>query len=116
MRALLALFILTLCTSLYAMSPQYYSDRKLVEELCSTNTIPKGERIFLCRAGPQKYAAIIRYHQGITIREIIDQTPFKNTTVVVCVVRPKTDPSIISVKPSDSPKFEIEALDMIWLY
>jgi hypothetical protein len=118
MRALVILFLLTVCTSLYAMSPEYSSSRKWVEQLCTTNQTPTDERLFLGRVVPQKYAAIIRYHRGITLREIIDQTPFKGATVHVCVLRPHVDATtnIILVKPTDQPKFEIKPLDMIWLY
>ena len=118
MRALLIFFALTVCDSLHAASPEYFSSRKWVEQLCSTNQTPKDERLFLGRVVPQKYGAIISYHRGITLREIIDQTPFKGTTVHACVLRPHVDAAtnIILVKPTDLPKFEIKPLDMIWLY
>lgn len=104
-------------TSLYAMSPEYFSSRKWVEERCTTNGTPKSERLFLGRVVPQKYAAIIQYHVGISIREIIDQTPFKGTTVNVCVLRPHVDPTtnLMHVAPTDTPKFEVKPLDMIWI-
>lgn len=118
MRTLLILFGLSLCMSLHATPPEYFSSRKWVEDRCVTNTTPKDERLFLARVVPQEYAGIVQYHKGITLREIIDQTPFKGTTVYAVVLRPHVDPSanMILVKPTDQPKFEIRSLDMIWLY
>lgn len=118
MRTLLTILALTICTSLYATPPEYYSSRKWVEQLCATNQTPKDEQLFLGRVVPQKYAAVVRYHQGITLREIIDETPFKGTTVNVCVLRPHVDPikNLFLVKPTDKPKFEVNPLDMIWIY
>jgi hypothetical protein len=118
MRALLILFCLSLCTSLHAMSPEYFSSRKWVEQRCATNTTPKDERLFVGRIVPREYAGIIHYHKGITLRGIVDQTPFKGTTVVVCVLRPKVDPAtyMFSMKASDNPKFDVKAEDMIWIH
>jgi hypothetical protein len=118
MRALLILFGLSLCMSLHATPPEYFSSRKWVEERCATNTTPKDERLFVGRVVPHEYASIIHYHKGITLREIVDQTPFQGTTVVVCVLRPKVDPwtNIITIKPSEKPQFVVNALDMIWIY
>ena len=118
MKALLILFGLSLCMSLPAMSPEYFSSRKWVEERCVTNTTPKDERLFVGRVVPHECAGIIHYHKGITLREIVDQTPFKGTTVVVCVLRPKINPAtnIIKIKPSEKPTFVVNDLDMIWIY
>ena len=118
MRILAIIFLLMVSIMCFATPPEYSSSRKWVEQICSTNQTPKEERLFLGRIDPQKYAAIIRYHRGITLREVIDQTPFKGTTVVACILRPHVDPAtnMILVKSTDQPKFEIEPLDMIWLY
>ena len=118
MRVLLLLFGLSLCLSLHATPPEYFSSRKWVEQRCVTNTTPKDERLFVGRVVPHEYAGIIHYHQGITLRDIVDQTPFKGTTVVVCILRPHVDPvtNIIKVEPTDKPTFEVKALDMIWIY
>ena len=118
MRALLILFSLSVCMSLHATPPSYSGSRKWVEERCVTNTTPKDERIFVGRVVPHEYAGIIHYHKGITLREIVDQTPFKGTTVVVCVLRPKVDPAtnIIKIKPTEKPAFVVNDSDMIWIY
>jgi hypothetical protein len=118
MKAFLIFCALIVGMSLHAIPPEYFSSRKWVEDLCSTNQTPRDERLYLGRVVPQKYGAIIRYHRGITLREIIDQTPFKGATVTVCVLRPHADPktNLTLVKPKDRPKFEVKPLDVIWIY
>jgi hypothetical protein len=117
MRIFLILFSLCFCTSLHATPPEYSSSRKWVEQRCITNTTPEDERLFLGRVVPHEYAAIIPYHEGITIREIIDQTPFKGTTVNIIVLRPHVDPltNLMKVEPTDKPSFKVKALDTIWI-
>ncbi len=104
--------------SVYAMSPEYYSSRKWVEQRCSTNTTPREERIFVGRVVPKEYAGIIRFHKGITLREIIDQTPFKGTAVMVCVLRAewRMPGHVFRVTAKEKPDYEIKDLDMIWLF
>jgi hypothetical protein len=117
-RLLTVLGLILVCTSVRAMSPEYFSSRKWVEERCSTNQIPEKDRIFVGRPSPG-YAAIVHFRKGITLREIIDQTPFKGTVLTVCVLRPHTDPSkhlFRKVLPTDKPSLEINQEDMIWLY
>ncbi len=118
MRAVLILFGLLLCTSVRATPPEYFSSRKWVEERCLSNATPKDERIFVGRLDPQEYAGILRYHKGITLSEIIAQTPAKGSTVVLCILRPKVDPEwkLITVKPTEKPNFVVNAQDMIWIY
>ena len=115
MRALLILFGLLLCSSLHA-GPTYSSSRRWVEDRCTTNQAAKEERIFLLRVVPKEYAAILSYRQGISIREVIDQTPFKGTTVIVCIMRSNVPPSdFVWVQPTETPKIEVKNMDVIWL-
>jgi hypothetical protein len=118
MRALLIFFGSLLCTSLHATPPEHFSSRKWVEQRCITNATPKDERLFVGGFFPHEYARILRYQKGITLREIVDRTPSKGLTVVVCVLRPKVDPvtNIIKVKPTEMPNFVVNAQDMIWIY
>jgi hypothetical protein len=106
--------------------------RDWVEAHCVTNTVPEADQIFIGHGMPNEitrtpaYANIIRYHKGVSLREIIDQTPFKDAEVLVIVMRPgptpKYDPQhpeaggfSVHLKPSDKPKSEIKPLDMIWI-
>jgi len=118
MKVFIALFSLTLCMAAHAMSPEYSSSRKWVEEQCRTNSTPKDERVFVGRVVPKKYAGVIRFHTGITLREIIDQTPFKATAVMVCVLRAdrRASPKVFRVTASEKPDYEVKNMDMIWLY
>jgi hypothetical protein len=118
MKALIAFFALLLCAAVHATPPEYLSSRKWVKDRCSTDTTPKDERIFVGRMVPKKYAGIIHFHKGITLREIIDQTPFKGTAVMVCVLRGdrRTLPNVSRVAPSEKPDYEVKNMDMIWLY
>ena len=52
----------------------------------------------------------------MTLREIIDQTPFKGTTVHIRIYRPDSQTSYtrIEVGPKDKPRFGLRRLDMIW--
>ncbi len=116
MRALPILVALAVCTSGYAMQVSYDATRQWVESRCPTNTTPKEDRLFAGRWIAPQYAGIFPYHKGITLREIIDQTPFKGTTVHIRIYRPDSQRSYtrIEVGPRDKPRFELRRLDMIW--
>jgi len=73
---LLAVLVFLLCGPLYASQVTYSAWRKSVEERCATNTMRQDERIFV-RVMTTGGASIIRFHNAITLREIIDQTSFK---------------------------------------
>ena len=90
--------------------------RDWVEKSCATNTIPKDERVFIGHGSASDYATILRYHKSISLREIVDQTPFKGKTVYVIVMRPDGMSRDIAVKPSETPKFDVKPLDVIWIY
>jgi hypothetical protein len=111
------------CTSVHAARLDYFSGRKWVEQQCRTNTTPQDDRIFIGRMDSPRYASIVRFKKGITLRELIDQTPFKGKEVLVCVMRPdrlKTGPftrhAYIKIGPSDGPDYEVKGLDVIWLH
>jgi len=118
MRTRITAFLLLVCASAQATSPEYYSSRNWVEQRCATNTTPQAERIFVGRIWEPQYAGILRFGRGMTLREVIDQTPFKGKTVQVLVLRPgrRISHDYITVGPSDKPKIQLEPLDMIWLY
>ena len=104
------------CISAFADIPAYSPDRDWVEKHCTTNTVPKDERIFLGHNYSGDYSNIIRYHKGISLREIVDQTPFKGKTVSVIVMRPKWMSDVIVIKPAEKVEFEVRPLDVVWIY
>ncbi len=101
--------------------------RDWVEKQSLTNTVPKGERVFVgtdaMNSSASGYAVIVPYHKGVTLRQIIDQTPLKDKRVYISVMRPgaTNDPKSfpifgIPVKPTANPNFEVKPLDLIWIY
>src|SRR4051794_36632609 len=106
MRPLAIVFLLLACVPAYAIRPEYLSSRASVERQCPTNTTPQQERIFLVSCGKSKKVAdILRFHKGITLREIIDQTPLKGKVVHVMILRAeaRTSHDFIRVGRSEKP-------------
>jgi hypothetical protein len=56
------------------------------------------------------------YHKGISLREIVDQTPFKDRTVSVIIMRPRWMGQDIVIKPTEKVEFEVKPLDVVWIY
>ncbi len=105
-----------ICGPLYASQVTYSAWRKSVEDRCATNTTPQEERI-LVRVMTTGGASIIRFHNGITLREIIDQTSFKGKTAWVCVLR-TTHPVLdhwTRVGRKEKPRDQLKPLDLILL-
>lgn len=113
---------LLICVSAHCAGiPEYPWCRDWIEKHCATNTIPKEERIFIGHDGSPQYGRTLHFHKGIGLREIVDQTPFKKTTVTIWVMHqhPKEgEPSgeFITLKPSDNPEFELRLLDVLWVW
>jgi hypothetical protein len=107
-------FLLLLCEPVYAARLTYSACREAVEEQCATNTTPQDERNFV-RVMPTREAFIVRFHQGITLREIIDQTSFRGKTARVSVLR--ADHPIldyrIRVGRKEKANEEVKPLDLI---
>jgi hypothetical protein len=122
MKFITLLASLLLCVSAQCAGiPKYPWCRDWIEKHCATNTVPKEERIFIGHDDSPQYARTIHFHQGIKLREIIDQTPFKKTTVIIWVMHqnPKEgEPSgqFITVKPLEKPEFEVSPLDVLWIW
>jgi hypothetical protein len=102
--------------SALADNPAYSPARDWVEKHCTTNTVPKDERIFLCHNDSNDYANIVLYDKGIDLREIVDQTPFKDKTVSLIVMRPEGAIHEIVIKPAGKIEFEIKPLDVVLIY
>jgi hypothetical protein len=122
MKLILIFGVCLLCVSAFADTPTYSGERAWVESHNATNTVPKDERLFIVHDFSGDYTSIIRYHKGISLREVVDQTPFKGKTVDVIVMRPEKPPAMqwmspdIVVKPSEKSDFVIRPLDVIWIF
>jgi hypothetical protein len=113
--ALVATFLF--CISAQGSNFDYTTARECVEKHCATNAIPKPERLFIVSnrsAQRPEFAGIIRFHQGIKLREILVQTPFTNAIVTIMVMNERQNRSI-TVKPSDNPELEVRPLDVLWI-
>jgi hypothetical protein len=95
----------------------YFSARKWIEQQCATNATPPDHRLFVGRMETPRYADIVPFHKGITIREIIDRTPLKGKIVQICVMWPDritksgvsfTRHKYITVRPFDTPDYEVK--------
>ena len=136
MKKYLALFGVLLCISFHGLSQetsQYLSSRKWIEDWIGyTSQTPEAERIFVASSSPSDYAVIVQYRKGITLREIIDQTRFKNAKLMVHVMSPnKSDDKLFQnvtpvsdksmnemfkqMAPLDTTDFEVKKGDIIWL-
>ena len=123
---IIILSALIFCASVQADIPAYAAMRDWVEKSCATNAVPKDERVFIGHGSKPDgyaldYASILRYDKSISLRKIIDGTPFKGTTVTILVMRPddanrKVGGFFAKVKPSDKPDFKLKPLDVIWIY
>jgi len=115
-RIVLLASLVILCEPVYAARLTYSACRKAVEAQCATNTTPQDERIFVC-VMPTTEAIILRFHKGITLRELIDQTSFKGKTAWVSVLR--ADRPILDCRTrvgrKEKPKDEVKPLDLIVL-
>ena len=126
MRLIIILAALIFCAPVRADIPAYAPGRDLVEKSCATNTIPKAERVFIGHGSAPDgsaldYATILRYDKSLSLRKIIDGTPYKGMTVTVLVMRPdganpKFGGFLEKIKPSENPDFEVKPLDVIWIY
>ena len=92
MRILIAALTVLAWTSAQATDTdrEYFYNRKWIELHCATNTTTKEERLFVGRSQSPKYAEIVQFRKGITIRELIDRSPLKGKVVRVCVMWPYT--------------------------
>ena len=84
---ILAVFLFEVC--LLAMQPSYDLVKLSAEQQDPTNSVPAEERVYICP--DYRDCFIQRYQDGLTIRQLIDRTKFKNTLVEVSVFRPFTN-------------------------
>jgi hypothetical protein len=123
MRIVVTLILLSVASSLKAGLPTYGSLRNCVEKGNPTNNVPATERVFVCPDYHQdmcpnfRETFILRYRENMTLRQIVDQTNFKDSSVHVWVFR-KSDAPIFreTVEPTDNPRFTLRPEDVILIY
>jgi hypothetical protein len=118
-KRILTLIFLSLFTmTCFATLPEYFSSRQWIEQHTPRDTTPTEQRIFVADSNATTNTLILRHHNGILLREVINSTHYKGMDVFVIVLRRqhKKDPVFFNtVKRTENPKFKLEALDVIWI-
>jgi hypothetical protein len=118
MKTFATLLFVLLATQAWAMRPTYDSVRKSVEQQNPTNAIPAAERVFV--SDNYTDGVIVHFREGITLREIIDETKLKGKDASVIVLRSPNNTTMDkaaffeTVKPSDKPPFVVKPGDVIY--
>jgi len=118
MKTFVALLFVLVATHAWAMRPTYDSVRASVEEQNPTNATPASERIFVSHNYTD--GAIVHFREGITLREIINETKLGDKDVNVIVLRSPNNTTMDkaacfeTVKPSDKPPFVLKREDVIY--
>ena len=116
MRSLIISCLLLISSAAMAMSPEYDSSRQWVEQHNPKDTTPASARVFVVFS---TNSVILRFRDGIALREIIDATPLKGKAGSVYVLREsqKKEPVYDSVvPPADKPPFLVKPRDLIFIY
>jgi hypothetical protein len=117
MKTFTTLLFMLLASAVLAQPPTYDYTRKTVVEQNPKNVIPEAEQLFV--SDNYQNGIIVRFRDGITLRDIIDQTKHKNKECPVVVLRSSDRLPVYSfmgsVKPSDKPTFSLKPGDVVLL-
>lgn len=112
--------LLLSCITAFASNPIPSELRKWIEDQNPKDKTPADERIFVDDMG--KESAIVCYHKGMTLQEVLDQVKFREQPVVVSVYRtghePKFEPAYEEpvTEKSKAASFVVQPLDVIDLW
>jgi len=117
MKTFTTLLFMLMASAVLAQPPTYDYTRKTVVEQNLKNETPEAKRLFV--SDNYQSGMIVRFRDGITLRDIIDQTKYKTNECPVVVLR-SSDRSPVysfmgSVKPSDKPTFSLKPGDVVLL-
>jgi hypothetical protein len=118
MRILAVTLLSLVAMTCFATLPEYFSSRQWIEQHTPTSKTTPEEQIFVGDSIAITNTYILHFHAGISLRDIIDSTPYKGSDVDVIVLRSehKTLPVFReTVKRDKNPKFELRAKDVIWI-
>ena len=117
MKTLATLIFFLLGLQCWAQPPSYDYLRKTVQEQDPKDKTPAAERIFV--SYNYKDGVIIRFHDGITLREIIDQSTRRGKAVQVRILRsPDNKTRAVfdrAIEPHHKPSFIIKPQDVVFL-
>ena len=118
MRNLLVIFLLFVTMTSFAMLQEYSPSRQWIEQHMPNDKTPTDQRIFVGDSKATTNTYILRYHEGILLRDVIDAAHFRDTDVFVIVLRNRPNAETVffnTVGRMEKPKFKVEAQDMIWV-
>jgi hypothetical protein len=102
-----------------AAGPEYTSLRKLVEDQNPKDKTPTAERIFMNH--DWKESAVVHYHKGMTLQEVLNQVKFRDTFVSVYRAghkptgQPVYNEADMDLKP-DRKAVAVQPLDVIYFW
>lgn len=108
------------CIAAFASSPIPSELRKWIEDQNPNDKTPADERIFV--DDMQKESAIVCYHKGMTLQDVLDQVKFREQPVVISVYRDGHEPKFEPVyeeavtEKSKAEIFVVQPLDVIDLW
>jgi hypothetical protein len=118
MRILIIIGLLFVTMTCFATLPEYYSSRQWIEQHTPKDKTPTEQRIFVGNSIATTNTYILRYHDGISLRDVIVAAHFRDTDVFVIVLRSQHNPKPVfydTVMRVEQPKFKLEAQDVIWI-
>jgi hypothetical protein len=118
MRISIIIGLLFVTMTCFATLPEYYSSRQWIEQHTPKDKTPTEQRIFVGDSKTTTNTYILRYHDGISLRDVIVAAHFRDTDVFVIVLRSRHETKPVffdAVKRGEQPKFKLEAQDVIWI-
>jgi hypothetical protein len=97
---------------------QYSWTRKWIEEHCATSSVPASQRVFIIRESRPRAAFIIAYMNGMTLRDLVALTPFRDSASAVEVFRQvgPIEGRRIDFDSAEMPTFKIQPMDLVRIY
>ncbi len=116
MRALITAIFVFVAAAAGAMAPEYDSSRRWVEQNNSADKTRATKRVFVVYS---TNSLILRFHEGMSLREIVDATPLKGKAVTVYILREsqKTKPVFDEkAEASAKPSFQTRPRDLLFIH
>jgi len=119
MKKISSILLIASCITVFAVGPEYSSLREWVEQHHAKDKTPADERIFV--NFDWKDSAIVRYHKGMKLQEILQKPQFRDREFYVEVFRaahkPLGEPIYDELRKSkqDRAGFAVQPLEVIYL-
>ncbi len=117
MKTIPILVALALSITARADIPSYSSSRTFVEAHSPASDIPGKDRVFLLKIRHDRNEVnILRYSDGITLKDLAKYTLHKNAEFTVLVMRSKDFLQFVRSSSPEIDTFKIHPLDVIQFY